>query len=327
MLKVKDFRIGRVLGVGAFGKVHLATINDNPELMFAVKILCFRKLLTQRLIDQLESEVSILRQLYGCAFVAKLFATDFDNGKVKLIMEYVSGGELFYWLKKCGRFNEKMARFYSAEIICALRYIHNKGILYRDLKPENILIASNGHIKLVDFGFATYEHENIYMISGTPEYMSPEKLGSEEDGRASDYWGLGIILYEMICGDPPFYDESAEIVYHKILESQAVFPHYVSPLARSLITGLLNKNRANRLGARGIHEITEHPFFEEINWDDAENRRMEPPFIPRLCKNIISDVCSHQEENSSEDEGSVFRPYKHIKAMQPSKSNQFKGLE
>ncbi|TBU15177.1 serine/threonine kinase [Ordospora colligata] len=326
MLRIKDFRIGRVLGVGAFGKVHLATIDDDPEMMFAVKILGFRKLLKQRLVDQLESEVSILRQLCGCVFIAKLFATDFHNGKVRLIMEYVSGGELFYWLKKCGRFNEKMARFYAAEIICALRYIHNKGILYRDLKPENILIASNGHIKLVDFGFAAYEHEAIYMISGTPEYMSPEKLGSEDDGRASDYWGLGIILYEMICGDPPFYDESAEIVYHKILEAQVEFPHYVSSSARSLITGLLSKNRITRLGSRGIHEITDHLFFEGINWDDAENRRMVPPFIPRYY-NGSADPNDSQEENSSEDEGIVFRPYKHIKAAYTGKRNQFEGFQ
>ncbi|CAD25584.1 cAMP-DEPENDENT SER/THR PROTEIN KINASE (ALPHA SUBUNIT) [Encephalitozoon cuniculi GB-M1] len=315
MLKIQDFEFVKVVGVGAFGKVHLVRLKSSPTSVFAMKMLDFGEILRQRLADQLENEISILKRIYGCPFVAKLYSTDFHGGKVGLIMEYVGGGELFYWLKKCGRFDEQMARFYAAEIISALRFIHGRGILYRDLKPENILITSTGHIKLIDFGFSVYESENIYMISGTPEYMSPEKLRSEDDGRASDYWGLGVMIYEMLCGDPPFYDSSADAIYHKILESNVVFPHYVSPVARCLITGLLDKNRATRLGTKGICEIMGHPFFKGIDWHEVESRRIEPPFIPNP-NTVLSSLASSGELKGTDDaETVVLKPYKHIKHL------------
>lgn len=313
MLRIQDFEFVRVVGAGAFGKVYLVRLRGDAGSVFAVKMLDFRRVLRQRLADQLENEVSILRQLYGCPFVAKLYGTDLYDGNVGLVLEYVGGGELFYWLKKCGRFDEQMTRFYAAEVISALRFIHGRGILYRDLKPENILIASTGHIKLVDFGFAVYESERIYMISGTPEYMSPEKLRSEDDGRVSDYWGLGVIIYEMLCGDPPFYDASADVIYHKILESQAMFPHYVSAAARSLIAGLLDKNRTTRLGARGIWEIMRHPFFKGIDWDMVDRQMVDPPFVPGSCgAPSFVDV----DAAGVDMEAAVLRPYKHTKRFQ-----------
>ncbi|AFM98576.1 serine/threonine kinase [Encephalitozoon hellem ATCC 50504] len=322
MLKIRDFEFAKVVGEGAFGKVYLVKLKSNPSTVFAIKMLEFDEILKQRLADQLENEISILKRLYGCPFVAKLYSTDFYCGKVGLILEYVGGGELFYWLKKCGRFDENMTRFYAAEIISALRFIHGKGILYRDLKPENILITSSGHIKLIDFGFAVYENESIYMISGTPEYMSPEKLRSEDDGRASDYWGLGIIIYEMLCGDPPFYDASADTIYHKILESQITFPSYVSPVARSLISGLLDKSRATRLGAKGIYEIMGHPFFKEIDWSKIESKRISPPFVP--SPNIVMSFLdgSTKAKDISKIETVVMKPYKHIKHFQRDQTSK-----
>ncbi|ADM11810.1 cAMP-dependent Ser/Thr protein kinase subunit alpha [Encephalitozoon intestinalis ATCC 50506] len=319
MLKIQDFDFVKVVGEGAFGKVYLVRPKRNPMLIFAMKILDFGEILKQRLADQLENEISILKRLYGCPFVAKLYSTDFHRGKVGLTLEYVGGGELFYWLKKCGRFDEKMTRFYAAEIVLALKFIHGKGILYRDLKPENILITSTGHIKLIDFGFAVYENESIYMISGTPEYMSPEKLRSEDDGRASDYWGLGIIIYEMLCGDPPFYDASADTIYHKILECQIVFPHYVSPVARSLISGLLDKSRTTRLGAKGIFEIMNHPFFKGLDWGEIEDRTVTPPFIPSPSSVLGFSGSSSEYSSIDYGETAVFKPYKYVKHFRKDK--------
>lgn len=315
MLRIRDFKFVKVVGEGAFGKVHLARLDDGTGAVFAVKMLNFRKILRQRLADQLENEIAILKQLYGCPFVTKLFSTDFQHGKVGLVLEYVNGGELFYWLKKYGRFSEQMTRFYTAEMVSALKFIHGKGILYRDLKPENILISSTGHIKLIDFGFAVYESENMYVISGTPEYMSPEKLKSENDGRESDYWGLGVIVYEMLCGNPPFYDVNTDVVYRKILDGRIGFPYYVSPVARDLITSLLNKNRVCRLGFGGVEEIMSHSFFAGVNWDEVESKKMKPPFIPRISEDIESTSIDANIEESSDTDTGVARPYKHLKVF------------
>lgn len=319
MLKIQDFSLVEVLGTGAFGKVHLARLNDGRGSLFAVKMLDFRKLLKQRLADQLENEISILKLLSGSPFVAKLFSTDFCSGKVCLILEYVSGGELFYWLKKYRRFNEEMTKFYAAEIISALRFIHSHGILYRDLKPENILIASTGHIKFIDFGFAVYEDENTYVISGTPEYMSPEKLTGESDGRESDYWGLGIMIYEMLCGNPPFYDVSTDVTFRKIVECKVSFPSCVSSVAKDLIASLLEKNRVNRLGFGGAEEIMSHPFFAGIDWDDVENRRVRPPFVPWPFKDINPHFADAAVDGCSDADASSVRPYTHLKFFQENK--------
>lgn len=323
MLRIQDFEFVRVVGTGAFGRVYLARLKSGPKTAFAVKMLRLRKLLRQRLADQLENEISILRRLYGCPFVTRLFSTDFDDGRVGLVLEYVSGGELFYWLKKFGRFSEQMTRFYAAEMVCALGFIHGKGILYRDLKPENILIGSDGHIKFIDFGFAVYENESTYVISGTPEYMSPEKLKSEDDGRESDYWGLGIIIYEMLCGNPPFYDLNTDAVYRKILEAKVVFPQYVTPAARDLILGLLDRNRTSRLGFGGIGEIMRHPFFADVDWTDVEERRTKPPFVPKQPGGEGASEIDTDKDEESDGDAVVLRPYKHLKTFRRDNIHRF----
>jgi serine/threonine protein kinase len=313
MIRIRDLKLIRVVGTGAFGEVYLARLKSDPRATFAIKILEWRRLLRQRLADQLENEVSVLKRLHGCPFITRQFSTDYHSGKIGIILEYVSGGELFYWLRKFGRFSEHSALFYASEIVCALRYIHGCGILYRDLKPENILITDTGHVKLIDFGFAVMEDEKTYVISGTPEYMSPEKLKSEGDGRESDYWGLGIIMYEMLCGDPPFYDHNTDVIYRKILEMPISFPSYVNPLAQSLIKRLLDKNRSSRLGFGGIEEIMGHPFFAGIDWADVEERRLIPPFVPRTGKVPDTKGAGIRIEDCGEPEGRVCKPYKNIK--------------
>jgi serine/threonine protein kinase len=313
MIKIRDLKLIRVVGTGAFGEVYLARLKSDPKAMFAIKILEWRKMLKQRLADQLENEINVLRRLHGSPFITKQFSTDYCGGRIGIVLEYVSGGELFYWLKKFGRFSEYSTVFYASEIVCALKYIHEHGILYRDLKPENVLITASGHIKLIDFGFAVQENEKTYVISGTPEYMSPEKLKSEGDGRESDYWGLGVMIYEMLCGDPPFYDLSADVIYRKILEMQVAFPSYVNPAARSLVLSLLDKNRSSRLGFGGIEEIMNHPFFAGINWCDVENRRLSPPFVPRAGKVVDTKGSGIRIEECGEAEEKVCKPYRNIK--------------
>jgi serine/threonine protein kinase len=147
-----------------------------------------------------------------------------------MVLDYMSGGELFFWLKKEKRFSENRCRLYTAEIVVALDAMHSVNIIYRDLKPENILLDSHGHIRLTDFGLAK---DNITgpgaeggtkTFCGTPEYLAPEILENKGHGKAVDWWSLGTLLYEMLCGLPPYYDTNVQRMYHKILHAPLKFP-------------------------------------------------------------------------------------------------------
>ena len=188
-------------------------------------------------------------------------------------------------MNKVLRFSERVAKFYFAEILVALEYLHSNNIFYRDLKPENILLDEEGHIKLTDFGisrlnFSDKERSNSFC--GSPEYMSPEMLAQGRiHGRSLDFYSLGALLFEMLTGLPPYFSENRDEMYRKIIHDGLEFPRYLSPTVRSLISSLLTKDPAQRLGAKnGIQEIKDHPFCIDINWEDVVNKRLIPPIKP-----------------------------------------------
>jgi len=154
-----------------------------------------------------------------------------------MVLDYFNGGELFFHLKREGRFSEKRSKFYAAEICSALECLHSKGIIYRDLKPENILLDYEGHIKLTDFGLSkdSLKGEMItHTFCGTPEYLAPEVLQQQGHGKAVDWWSFGTLLYEMMTGLPPFYNQNLNIMYERILHAPIPLPKYLSKEARSI---------------------------------------------------------------------------------------------
>ena len=204
----------------------------------------------------------------------------------------MSGGELFYWLKKNGKFSENRAKLYTAEITCGLEALHAANIVYRDLKPENILLDSDGHIRLTDFGLAK---DNIRgpgadggtkTFCGTPEYLAPEILENTGHGKAVDWWALGTLLYEMISGLPPFYDSNVQRMYHKILHEPLRFklPDSVpmSEACKALIRGLLERNIANRIGSgpTDAMELKQSKFLSSLNFERVLAKAEEPEFKP-----------------------------------------------
>lgn len=314
MLEIENLVFIRKIGAGAFGKVYLVSAKKEKPVYFATKILNRRKLLLMRQADQVENEINALKMVNGHVFITKLISLVKNEKYLGLVLDYVSGGELFYWLRRFGRFSEYATLFFAAEILSALEFIHKRGLLYRDLKPENILLNPCGHIKLTDFGFAVNDTEKSHIISGTPEYMSPEKLLNEDDGLESDYWSFGVILYEMLTGDPPFFDRDTNRIYQKILESKFVIPSYISDLAKDLISKLLSNKRQERIGYWGFEDIKQHPFFERIKWDEIEMMQMIPPIQPK--KYLSSDY--EYVEESEEDESmyldeSPEKPYEYLK--------------
>ena len=229
-----------------------------------------------------------------------------------------------FHLKKFNRFSEEMVKFYGAQISIALQYLHDKNIIYRDLKPENILVDEKGYLRLTDFGMAKKLKNNEKAISfcGTPEYLAPEIIAGQEYDQNIDWWSLGIIIYEMLCGVPPFYLENLDKMYEMIQNSEVTFPSniYLSYEAKDIIYKLLKKDVRERLGyVSGIVEVKNHPFFKGIDFHEIELKRVESPFIPQIDNN--TDVQNFDETFTKED---VETSYIQKNSMDIIKANQHK---
>lgn len=238
-------------------------------------------------------------------------------------LDYCPGGEVFSYLRKAKRFDEKTSRFYAAEIVLILEFLHEReGVAYRDLKPENLLLDAEGHIKLVDFGFAKRlgnskprhwlssnksdgidDHKGeTYTLCGTPEYLAPEVIQSKGHGTAVDWWALGILIYEFLTGYPPFWNSNPMEIYKqyspfllllpsantqtRIVSKEVHFPSEpaISENAKDIIKGFCTIDRSKRLGnlSGRAQDVKNHPFFQGVNWEDVYNRRARGPIIPPI---------------------------------------------
>lgn len=223
--------------------------------------------------------------------------------KLYLVLAFVNGGELFHHLQREQRFDINRARFYTAELLCALECLHGFKVIYRDLKPENILLDYTGHIALCDFGLCKLDmkdEDRTNTFCGTPEYLAPELLLGNGYTKTVDWWTLGVLLYEMLTGLPPFYDENTNDMYRKILQEPLTFPSsdIVPPAARDLLTRLLDRDPQRRLGANGAAEIKSHHFFANIDWRKLLQRKYEPSFRPNVMG--ASDTTNFDTEFTSE---------------------------
>mgnify|MGYP002625352457 FL=1 len=312
-VELDDFQIMKVLGRGSFGKVCLVQYKPTKEY-YAMKSLKKDVLLDM---DQVEStilEKKILQTLDHPFLVGMVFCFQTEE-RIYFIMPFVRGGELFQHLRSEKFFKEDKARFYAASIGIALDYLHNNGIIYRDIKPENILIGEDGYLKLIDFGMAkmVQGNEKATSFCGTPEYLAPEIITGEGHNRAADWWSYGILIFEMLCGIPPFYCENTERMYDLITNAELRFPKRIplSDNAKDLIKKLLVKKQDKRLGVnKGFEEIKAHPFFQGFDFEALLNKKMEPPFIPTLHGKL--DVGNFDEEFTSEEIATSVIPEKNL---------------
>ena len=312
-VELDDFQIMKVLGRGSFGKVCLVQYKPTKEY-YAMKSLKKDVLLDM---DQVEStilEKKILQTLDHPFLVGMVFCFQTEE-RIYFIMPFVRGGELFQHLRSEKFFKEDKARFYAASIGIALDYLHNNGIIYRDIKPENILIGEDGYLKLIDFGMAkmVQGNEKATSFCGTPEYLAPEIITGEGHNRAADWWSYGILIFEMLCGIPPFYCENTERMYDLITNAELRFPKRIplSDNAKDLIKKLLVKKQDKRLGVnKGFEEIKAHPFFQGFDFEALLNKKMEPPFIPTLHGKL--DVGNFDEEFTSEEIATSAIPEKNL---------------
>lgn len=288
---IDDFDLLKVLGKGSFGKVLLAELKGSGKV-FAVKALKkdvvvedddIECTLTEKRVLALACHHPYLTQLHSC------FQTD-DH--LFFVMEYLNGGDLMFHIQTTGKFSEDRTRFYTAQIISALQFLHSKGIVYRDLKLDNILLDSKGHVKIADFGMCKEnmdEGVTTNTFCGTPDYIAPEILKELPYDRSCDFWSLGVLVYEMLTGTSPFVGDLEEDLFRSILNSRITFPKYLSKDAMAFLKGVLERVVGNRLGYCTRTNIREHRFFRPIDWEALERKELEAPFVPNVKSAVDTD--------------------------------------
>jgi len=251
---------------------------------YALTRLKKHSIIKMKQVDHMMSEKAILEQMKH-PLIVNLYGSFHDQRFVYLLLEYIVGGEFFTHLRKAGRLDNDAACFYAGQIGCIFEFCHGKDIIYRDLKPENILLTSTGYLKLTDFGFAkVIKDHRTYTLCGTPEYIAPEVLLNKGHGKPVDWWTLGILIYEMIVGYPPFVDEDPMGIYQKILSGKIVFPKLFDKNAKSLVKHLLTAELSKRFGnlKKGVEDIKEHKWFKDYPWDKLVEMSIAAPFKPAV---------------------------------------------
>ena len=292
------YSLYRTIGTGSFARVKLAMDKVTSEVV-VVKIISKALVLKRRQLTHVREEKKQLERLRH-PFLVGYRAGFQDQFFLYFVLEYVQGGELYTELAKTGFIDPHDAKVYVCEVVCALSYLHSKQLAYRDIKPENILLTSTGHIKLTDFGFLKEVVDRTYTLCGTPEYLAPEIINREGHNGQCDWWALGVLLYEMLVGRPPFQAPSPFDLYEQILTAEVQFPVTLTRDTRAFIEILLVKDQHRRATEP---QIKANAYFVGVNWDQVEQGRLQPHYRPRL-KNPFDASCfdKYPESNLPMDE-------------------------
>ncbi|KAK3341115.1 kinase-like domain-containing protein [Lasiosphaeria hispida] len=283
-----DFEPLRCLGKGTYGTVILVKQRTTGRLYAQKQFKKASLVVHKKLVEQTRTERQILESVNRHPFVVKLFYAFQDQEKLYLILEYGQGGELFTHLNTEKMFPETTAAFYMAEMLLALSHLHDDlGVVYRDLKPENCLLDSEGHLLLTDFGLSkvAVDPDECKSMLGTVEYMAPEVIQGKKYGKAVDWWSFGALGFDLMTGNPPFRGQNHAKIQENIVKQKLIMPYYLSPDAKDLLTRLLRKDPAKRLGSnmpKDLAIIKKHRFFRKIDWRVLAARGVEPPIQPMI---------------------------------------------
>jgi serine/threonine protein kinase len=351
-MKPDDFTYTKVLGKGSFGKVMLAELKGSSEV-FAVKVLKKDVIQEDDDVECTMIEKRVLALACEHPFLTALHSCFQTPDRLFFVMEFVTGGDLMYQIQRARKFDEKRSRFYSAEIVCGLLFLHKRGVIYRDLKLDNVMLdvrfssrfqcssspllrcshscslcrthvcacacvcvracvrgqsmmfapdadvnlcifrsdlgcwrlQGDGHVKIADFGMCKegiLDGTLTNTFCGTPDYIAPEILKEQMYGSSVDWWALGVLMYEMLAGQPPFEADTEDDLFEAILHDDVLFPVWLTKVSIRILRALMCKRIPDRLGcgANGERDIKTHPFFATIDWEALENRQVPPPFKP-----------------------------------------------
>ena len=281
-IKLQDYEIGDIIKIMPLGKIKIAKSKRTSEYI-VIKMLIKSEIVKNKQEQHILNELDILETISHPSIISCTGFTQ-DEKYLYLAFEFIQGGDLFNLLKVENCFSIDKAQFYAGQIVFVFEYLHSKNIVYRNLKPENILINKNGYIKIADFQFAKVVTDRTYTMCGTPGYLAPEIILNKGHGLSVDWWTLGVLLYEMICGVDPFADDDPMKIYENILEGNIQFSSHFDDKSKSLIKHLLEPDLSRRYGnlKNGVNDIKNHLFFKSLNWDKLLRQEIEAPFIPKL---------------------------------------------
>ncbi|XP_030669428.1 serine/threonine-protein kinase N2-like isoform X2 [Nomascus leucogenys] len=327
-INLQDFRCYAVLGRGQFGKVLLAEYKHTNE-MFAIKALKKGDIVARDEVDILMREKRIFETVNSVRhpFLMNLFACFQTKEHVCFVMEYAAGGDLT--MHVCTDvFSQPRAVFYAACVVLGLQYLHEHKIVHRDLKLENLLLDTEGFVKIADFGLCKEGMgygDRTSTFCGTPLYLAPEVLTETSYTRAVDWWALGMLIYEMLVGDSPFFGVVEEKVYDNIVNGEVRYPRFLSTVAISIMRSLLRRNPEQRLGAteKDAEDVKEHPFFWLIDWSALMDKKVKPPFIPTIRGR--EDVSHFDDEFTSE--APILTPPRERRILSEEEQEMFRDFD
>ncbi|XP_021695831.1 serine/threonine-protein kinase N isoform X6 [Aedes aegypti] len=326
-MHIDSFRLLSVLGRGHFGKVILAQYRNTGEY-FAIKALKKGDIIARDEVESLLSEKRIFEvaNTMRHPFLVNLFACFQTEQHVCFVMEYAAGGDLMMHIHT-DVFSEPRAVFYAACVVLGLQYLHESKIIYRDLKLDNLLLDTEGYVKIADFGLCKEGMgfgDRTGTFCGTPEFLAPEVLTETSYTRAVDWWGLGVLIFEMLVGESPFPGDDEEEVFDSIVNDEVRYPRFLSLEAIAIMRRLLRKNPERRLGSseRDAEDVKRQAFFRNIVWDDLLLRKVKPPFVPTIRS--AEDVSNFDEEFTSER--AALTPPKDPRVLTESEQTYFKDF-
>uniref|UniRef100_A0A8C7H6T6 protein kinase C n=1 Tax=Oncorhynchus kisutch TaxID=8019 RepID=A0A8C7H6T6_ONCKI len=303
LLCLQDFRLIAVLGRGHFGKVLLSEYKKTGSI-YAIKALKKGDIVARDEVESLMCEKRIFETVNVShhPFLVNLFACFQTPEHVCFVMEYTAGGDLMMHIH-ADVFTEPRAVFYSACVVLGLQFLHDHKIVYRDLKLDNLLLDTDGYVKIADFGLCKEGMgygDRTSTFCGTPEFLAPEVLTDTSYTRAVDWWGLGVLIYEMLVGESPFPGDDEEEVFDSIVNDEVRYPRFLSTEAIAIMRRLLRRNPERRLGSgeKDADEIKKQPFFRGLDWEALLQRKLPPPFVPSIKGR--EDVSNFDEEFTAE---------------------------